>query len=83
MNDSRSRRGPRRDALDKTLAGFEGLSLAQLDERAALLRRVDTKYAVELEQFAELLDRLREDHEVLEIDGRRQFGYRSRLLRHG
>lgn len=56
---------------------FDPVSLKELDERAALLRRVDHKYAVEQEQSAELLERLRENHQVLEIDGRRMFGYRS------
>ena len=56
---------------------FEPVSLDELDERAALLRRVDNKYAVERERFEELLERLRSDHQVLEIDGQRVFGYRS------
>jgi hypothetical protein len=65
------------DQLADRLAGFRGVSLAQLDERAALLSRIDTKYAVERAQFLELLERLRDDHDVLEIDGRRCFEYRS------
>jgi VTC domain-containing protein len=57
--------------------GFDPVSLDELDERAALLRRVDNKYAVERERFAKLLERLRDDHQVLEIDGRRVFAYCS------
>lgn len=64
-------------ALSDRIGGFDGVSLAELDERAALLRRVDTKYAVPWERFLELLDRLRDDHQVLDIDGRREFNYRS------
>jgi VTC domain len=56
---------------------FDPVSLEEVDERASLLRRVDNKYAVEREQFAELLARLRENHQVLEIDGGRMFAYRS------
>jgi VTC domain-containing protein len=56
---------------------FDPVSLDELDERAALLRRVDHKYAVERDQFARLLERLRDDHQVLEIDGRRAFAYCS------
>jgi hypothetical protein len=56
---------------------FDPVSLEELDERAALLRRVDHKYAIERERFAGLLERLRDDHQVLEIDGRRAFGYCS------
>jgi hypothetical protein len=59
------------------VAGFDPISLEELDERAALLRRVDNKYAVEQERFAKLLERLRDDHQVLEIDGRRVFAYCS------
>lgn len=59
------------------MEGFDPVSLEELDERAALLRRVDNKYAVEREAFERLLERLRGDHQVLEIDGRRMFGYRS------
>jgi VTC domain len=56
---------------------FDRVTLEELDERAALLKRVDHKYAVERDRFAELLERLREDHQVLEIDGRRMFAYCS------
>ena len=59
------------------VADFDPVSLKELDERAALLRRVDNKYAVERERFEELLERLRENHQVLEIEGKRMFGYRS------
>jgi hypothetical protein len=56
---------------------FDGVSLRELDRRAALLRRVDNKYAVRREPFAELMERLLKDHEVLDIDGRREFVYAS------
>lgn len=51
------------------------MSLAALDERAALLRRVDNKYVLGYDAFEELAARLRADHEVLELDGRRVFRY--------
>jgi hypothetical protein len=63
--------------LQAHLTRFRGVSLAQLDKRAALLRRVDRKYALEPGRFLELLELLADDHEVLEIDGRRCFAYRS------
>jgi hypothetical protein len=59
------------------LDAFEPISLATLDERAELLRRVDTKYLLGQDDLAQLLGRLAGDHDVLEIDGRRRFGYRS------
>jgi hypothetical protein len=65
------------EEVEEAVAGFDVVSLAELDERAALLRRVDNKYAVERSRFLELLDRLRADHQVLEIDGRRVFAYCS------
>ncbi len=61
--------------LDAALSRFDGISLKALDERAALLRRIDNKYAVGSEQLVELLGRLRCDHQVLEIDDQRVFGY--------
>ena len=40
------------DQLQDLLGGFEGVSLNALDERAAVLRRIDNKYAVSPEEFA-------------------------------
>jgi hypothetical protein len=66
-----------RPEVDELLAGFRPMSLAELDERAALLRRVDHKYVLEWDAFEALARRLQEDHEALEIDGGRHFGYES------
>lgn len=63
--------------LTDALSEFTPVSLEDLDRAAALLRRVDNKYPVEWSQLIELLERLRPDHTVLEIDGRREFSYRS------
>jgi hypothetical protein len=63
--------------LTDAVEQFDGVSLEGLDERAALLRRVDNKYAVQWEGFLELLEHLRADHDILDIDGRREFAYRS------
>ena len=65
------------DAITELLGGFAPVSLDELDQRAALLRRVDHKYAVDLDRFRELARRLESDHEILEIEGRRIFRYRS------
>jgi hypothetical protein len=56
---------------------FPALGLAELDAAAALRDRVDTKYVIPVELFAALAERLRGTHAVLEIDGRRAFGYRT------
>jgi VTC domain len=56
---------------------FEPISLEELDERAALQRRVDNKYVVPADRVADALDTLRDDHRALDIDGRRSFAYES------
>src|SRR5947209_8213189 len=65
------------DRLPDLLATFDAVSLDELDERAALLKRVDHKFAVPWSTFAELAERLRESHQVLEIEGQRTFAYSS------
>jgi VTC domain len=57
------------------LGGFEGVSLRALDDRVALLRRIDNKYAVSPKEFAQLTERVSSDHQVLDIDGQRAFAY--------
>jgi hypothetical protein len=64
-------------SFERLLAGFEPIALDDLDARAALQRRVDTKYLVCLEELSDLLARLRDDQEVLEMDDRRSFSYES------
>ena len=59
------------------LEALPPVSLEALDARAELLQRVDTKYLVARAQLAALLRELCGDHDVLEIDGRRRFAYRS------
>jgi len=63
--------------LDALLAGFRPISLERLDDRAALLHRVDAKYLLARDELRELLARFAADHDVLEIDGRRRFAYRT------
>jgi hypothetical protein len=64
-----------REQLRGLLGNFEGVSLQTLDKRAALLRRIDNKYAVSSEEFVQLAERLSGDHQVLDINGRRAFTY--------
>ncbi|QSB05183.1 polyphosphate polymerase domain-containing protein [Natronoglycomyces albus] len=58
---------------------FPALSLAQVNARAKLQTRVDTKYLLDPFQFAEFSAALatQEDWAVLQIDGGHQFRYRS------
>lgn len=53
------------------------ISLADVDAAAALQTRVDRKYLVTADQFAQLDERLGERFRVLEIDGRRLSAYAS------
>jgi hypothetical protein len=61
--------------LHELVGEFDGISLEALEQRAALLRRVDNKYAVPDAALGELIGQVRADHQVLEIDGRREFAY--------
>ncbi len=60
-----------------TLDELTGISLGEVDERAALQKRVDTKYLIPRADLDALLERLAGDHDALEIDGERAFRYRS------
>jgi hypothetical protein len=59
------------------LERLSSVTLERLDERASLLRRVDRKYALQVRNLVALIERLGDDHDVLEIDGRRWFSYRT------
>ena len=63
--------------LEELLGGFSPIGLDELDARAALLHRIDTKYVVAWDDFEALCGELRRDHEILEIDGLREFAYAS------
>jgi VTC domain len=65
------------DELIAAVDDFRAVTLEELDDRASLLRRVDNKYSLTRDRFWELLERLRADHDALEIDGRRLFSYRT------
>jgi hypothetical protein len=65
------------DEIKQLVHGFPPVGLEEMDKRAALQRRVDNKYVVSLDELGPLLERMHDDHEVLEIDGRREFDYDS------
>jgi hypothetical protein len=60
-----------------SVAGLPAVSLAEVVERSALQARIEHKYLVPLERFAELAARLSDTHAVLEIDQLRGFAYES------
>jgi hypothetical protein len=63
--------------MEATLDSLRPISLETLDGRASLLTRVDTKYVLTREQLEDVLAHLADDHDVLQIDGRREFAYMS------
>jgi hypothetical protein len=58
-------------------AGLPAVSLAEVMGRAALQARVDRRYLVPVDRFAELVDRLPGSWAALEIERRRGFAYES------
>ena len=56
---------------------FEPIGLPELERETALLERVERKYVATVAQAAELLSRLEDSHRALEIDGLREFRYRT------
>jgi hypothetical protein len=61
-------------ALMRTL---QPVSLEEVERRASLQRRSDTKYIVSSEILATLVERLRTTHDVLEVGGRVSSSYRT------
>ncbi len=59
------------------LHSFAPIGLAELEQSAALLTRVDRKYVVPLDTLVPLLTGLANSARVLEIDGARGFDYSS------
>jgi hypothetical protein len=64
-------------SLEAVIAGMSPVGLDEMDRRASLLRRVDTKYVLKRDEAERLIRQLAPDHDVLEIDGRRRFRYES------
>jgi hypothetical protein len=65
------------DALDTIVGRMETISLEDMDARAALRSRVDTKYVVSEEALVDVATRATADYQVLEIGGSRAFAYES------
>lgn len=66
--------------MSTLVMGLDDLRAIDLDEvnaTAALLTRVDRKYVITPDRLETLLDRVSGEARVLEIEGRRRFGYRS------
>lgn len=66
-----------RTSLRRRLDALPGIGLAELNATAGLQARLDRKYVVSAAQLELMLDRLTGTHRVLELDGRREFRYRT------
>ncbi|MCB1028582.1 MAG: polyphosphate polymerase domain-containing protein [Microthrixaceae bacterium] len=63
--------------LDRRLADLDPIGLAQLDESASLLTRVDRKYVLSGSELSAMLDAVAHRVAALEIDAGREFAYES------
>jgi VTC domain len=64
----------------KTIAGFAPISLQQLNAKAEMMARLDNKYIMSLADLDFALQALKDDFEVLDIDGTRAFAYATRYF---
>ena len=65
------------DAIEALVAGSDPIGLDEVVARSSLMTRTDRKYVVEPADIAALLCELGPATRVLEIEGRRGFGYES------
>ena len=64
-------------SLNTILADLDAIGLDELNERAAMLTRVDRKYALDATQASAILSRLPAETKVLQIAGQVSQGYAS------
>lgn len=64
--------------IANTLACFEAISLDELNNKAAMLERLDNKYILPAETFRPALESFAEHFDVLEIEGKRAFTYATK-----
>ena len=62
------------------LGGLDGISLAEADARASLLARIESKFIVSAQVVEAVLREARGHFDVLDIDGRCEFGYDTRYF---
>lgn len=63
-------------ALTDNIAGFAPISLKEMDQ-LALMNRIDTKYLTSAENALSVLNSVKDDYKILEIDSERVFTYRN------
>ena len=59
---------------------FSGISLGELNAKADMLTRLDNKYVVPISALADLSCEIARHFDILEIDGKRRFGYRTQYF---
>lgn len=62
--------------IDNIVNSFEGMSLEEMDQ-VKLMNRVDTKFAFRIDFLLQLLEELKSDYKVFEIQGTRTPSYES------
>lgn len=62
--------------LKNITSEFQGITLAEMDE-VKLMNRVDTKFAFNFSQLVQILESLKMDYKILEIEGTRMPFYES------
>jgi hypothetical protein len=62
--------------IQSILTGYEGISLDEVN-KASLMRRKDKKYLFSVHQLSVLLNHVRDDYRVLDIDGHRAQNYHT------
>jgi hypothetical protein len=65
--------------FDAILNKFEGISLEEVN-KASLMRRKDKKYLFSFRQLSDLLNLVKDDYSVLEIEGSRSQHYHTRYF---
>jgi hypothetical protein len=65
--------------FEPILSQFQGISLEEVD-RASLMRRKDNKYLFSIRHMVPLLEMVKEDYRVLEIEGSRSQYYHTRYF---
>jgi hypothetical protein len=69
--------------IAQTLSAFAPVTLEQLNDRAAMLERLDNKYIIPADRFRPALQAFADHFDVLEIGGKRAFQYVTRYFDDG
>lgn len=65
------------ESMKEYLGGFEIISLDEVREKAALMKRIDTKFALNTKKLKQILIDCRDHYRIVDIDGNRLLGYET------